>query len=65
MVVVHGQADLFEVVGALDPAGGLAGRLNGRQQKSDQHGDNRDHDEKFNQREASMRIRFHKAPPLK
>ena len=32
VVVVHRQADLFEVVDALDASGGLAGGLDGRQQ---------------------------------
>ena len=36
-VVVHRQADLLEVVDALGAAGGLAGRLHGREQQRDQH----------------------------
>ena len=36
LVVVQGQADLLEVVGALDPPRGLAGRLDGGQEQGDQ-----------------------------
>jgi hypothetical protein len=48
-VVVQRQADLLEVVGALDPPRGLARRLDGRQEQADQDGDDRDHDQEFNQ----------------
>jgi hypothetical protein len=37
-------ADLLEVVHALGSAGSLARRLNRREQKIDQHGDDRDDD---------------------
>ena len=43
VIVVHRQADLLEVVDALGPAGRLAGRLHGRQEQGDQHGDDGDH----------------------
>ena len=43
VVVVDRQAKLLEIVGALDPPGGLAGRLHGGQQQRDQYGDDRDH----------------------
>ena len=52
VVVVQGQADLLEVVDALGAAGGLAGRLHGRQQQADQDGDDRDHHQQLDQREA-------------
>ena len=45
VVVVVGQPDLLEIIDALDAAGGLAGRLDGRQQQRDQDGDDRNHDE--------------------
>ena len=51
VIVVHRQADLLQVVGALHPAGRLARRLHGRQQQGDQHADDRDHDEQFDQGE--------------
>ena len=35
-VVVQGQADLLQVVRALGPPGGLAGRLDGGQEQADQ-----------------------------
>ena len=52
MVVVQGQADLLEVVGALDAPRRLAGRLDGRQQQGDQDRDDRDDDQQLDQREA-------------
>src|SRR5207302_1856762 len=46
-VVRHaaGQADLFEVVGALDACGRLADLLHGGQQEADEDGDDGDYDE--------------------
>ena len=55
MVVVHGQADLLEVVDALGTPGGLAGRLHGGQQQRDQDGDDGDHHQQFDQRERATR----------
>ena len=52
MVVVEGQADLLEVVGALDPPRRLARRLHGRQEQRDQHRDDGDDDQQLDQREA-------------
>ena len=37
VIVVQGQSDLFEVVAALHPPGGLPGRLNGGEQQGDQY----------------------------
>ena len=53
VVVVQGDADLLQVVRALDAPGGLAGRLDGGQQQGDQHGDDRDHDQQLDQCEGS------------
>ena len=55
LVVVQRQADLLEVVRALDPAGRLAGRLDGGQQQGDQHGDDGDDDQQLDQREGTSR----------
>ena len=52
LVVVQGQADLLEVVDALDAAGGLARRLHGGQQQRDQDRDDRDDDQQLDQREG-------------
>ena len=52
-VVVHGQAQLLEIVLALGPPGRLAGRLHGRQQKCDENGDDGDDDQQLDQCEAS------------
>ncbi len=53
VIVVQAQADLLEIVDALDPSGGLAGALNRGQQQGDQDGDDRDHDEQLNQGEPA------------
>ena len=53
VVVVQGQADLLEVVDALGPPGGLAGRLHGGQEQGDQDGDDGDDDQQFDQGEAT------------
>ena len=45
VVIVEGAADLFEIVGALNAAGGFAGRLHGGKQQCDQDGNNRDDDQ--------------------
>jgi hypothetical protein len=52
VVVVGGQAELLEVVGALDAGGGLADLLDGGQQQADQDGDDGDDDEQFDEGEA-------------
>jgi hypothetical protein len=46
---VERQADLLQVVDALRPAGGLAGRLHGGEQQADQDRDDRDDDEQLDQ----------------
>ena len=46
------QADLLEVVGALDAAGGLAGRLHGRQQQRDQDADDGDDHQELDEGEG-------------
>jgi hypothetical protein len=51
---VHCQAELLEVVGALEAASRFPRRLNGRQQETDQHRDDRDHDQKLDQRESGL-----------
>jgi hypothetical protein len=44
---MDGYADLFEIVRALGPPGGLAGRLDGRQQECDEYADNRNDDQEL------------------
>ena len=58
-VIVNGQAELLEVVGALRPAGRLPRRLDRRQQQGDQDGDDGDDDQQFDQRKASTIRRTH------
>src|SRR5436305_1315307 len=52
-MVVHGQADLLEVVGALEARGRLAHLLDGGEQEADQHGDDGDDDQQLDQREGA------------
>ena len=47
VIVVHAQADLLEVVGALSPSGRLAGGLDRRQQEGDQYGNYRNDNEQL------------------
>jgi len=61
---VGGQRDLLEVVGALDAGGGLAHLLDGGQQEADEDGDDGDHHQQLDQREAGLSQRTdHKKPP--
>ena len=55
VVIMDRQPDLFQVVGALGAPSGFASLLNCGQQQGDQHRDNRDHHQKFNQRESRSR----------
>jgi hypothetical protein len=48
-----GEADLLEVVGALDACGRFADFLHGRQQQSNQDGNDGDHHQQLDQREAT------------
>jgi hypothetical protein len=51
-IILDGQADLLEIIGALGAAGRLAGGLHGGQQEGDQDADDRDHDQQLDQRET-------------
>lgn len=53
LVVEGGERKLLEVVHALRATRGLASRLHGREQQRDQDGDDGNHDQKLNEREAS------------
>ena len=52
VVVLQGQAELLEVVGALGAAGGFARGLNGGKEEGDQEGDDRDRDEELDEGES-------------
>jgi len=52
MDVVHGQAELAEIVLALHAAGCFAGRLYGRQEQRDEDTDDGDDDEKLDESEG-------------
>ena len=49
------EADLLQVVRALDAGRGVADLLHGGQQETDQHRDDGDHHEQFDQRERASR----------
>ncbi len=59
MVTVQGQADLLEVVGALDAAGCFTRRLDRRQQERDQDRDDRNDHQELDQREPFARRADH------
>ena len=52
VVIMHGEAKLLQVVGALHAVGGFPDLLHRRQQQTDQNGNDGDHDEQLNEREA-------------
>jgi hypothetical protein len=52
VVRVQGQTELLQIVGALGAGCSLADLLNGRQQETNQDGNNRDHHKQFDQREG-------------
>src|SRR5262245_13953903 len=56
VIVVRCQAELFQVVDALSPTGGLANSLHRRHQETDQDGDDGDDDEQLDEREAKPRV---------
>ena len=53
LIVVQGQADLFQMVFALNFSSGFSRSLNGRQKQGDQRRNDRDHDEQLNQSKSS------------
>ncbi len=57
VVIVRGQAELLDVVDALRASCRFAGRLHGGQQQGDQHANDRNHDQKFDQRETTPTLR--------
>jgi hypothetical protein len=52
-IIHESQADLFQVVRALNPPGGLAGGLNGRKQQCNQDGDDCDDNQQLDQGETT------------
>ena len=53
IAIVHGQANLLEVVFGRRAVGNLANLLHGGQQERDEHGDDGDDNQQLDQREAS------------
>jgi hypothetical protein len=64
---VQAQADLLAVVLALNAGGRFADLLDGGDEQADEDGDDRDHHQQLNQREATPGrcpgARSHDAPP--
>ena len=52
-IVLDGEAQLLQVVHALRPAGGLAGRLDGGEEQCDQHGDDGDDHQQLDESKAT------------
>jgi hypothetical protein len=55
------QADLLEVTSAVDAAGFLTGFAQGGEKHAGEDGDNRDHDEQFDQGKTFFAVQFHGA----
>ena len=55
-VVVCGERDLFEIVLALHPGCRIPHPLDGREQQTDQDGDDRHHDDQLEQCESAAPI---------
>jgi hypothetical protein len=53
MVIVEGQGQLFEVVGALHACGGLANLLHSGKEKANENGNDGNDDEELDQRETT------------
>src|SRR5690606_13430420 len=54
VMVVEGHAELPTIIQTLRPAGGFAGRLDGRQEQRDQHADDGDHHQQFHKGETPV-----------
>jgi hypothetical protein len=52
-VIVHRDAELFELVRAFRPSRGLAGRLNCRQQQGNKHSNDGNDDKQFDERKRA------------
>ncbi len=52
LMVLQGESDLLEIVGASGAAGGFASGLDGGQQQRDQDADDRDDDQELDERKA-------------
>jgi len=63
VVIMKSQDDLLLLVRTSHSSGGFACRLDGRQQKSDEHSDNRNDDEKFDKGEGIVAPQAF-APPI-
>lgn len=61
VIIVNRQPDLLQIIFALCPASSFARLLNCRKQKSDQNGDNGNHNQQLNQRKSGS-ARHGRAP---
>ena len=53
MVVVQGHPELLQIVGALHPPGGFAGRLDRGEQQRDENSDDRNDNQQFHERKTA------------
>ena len=56
VVIVQRDAELFQIIAAFHPVGGLTNLLDGGQQEADQDGDDGDHYQQLNQGESRSAI---------
>jgi hypothetical protein len=56
LVIVQGQADLLEMIAALNASCRLAGRLHRRQQQANQNANDGNDHQKLDQRERTRRL---------
>src|SRR4051794_28697731 len=61
---MYGQADLFQIVGALDSCSGFTHLLHGGKQQADQDCNDGDNHQQFNQRECLTSRCSHGNPPM-
>jgi hypothetical protein len=54
VVIMQGKPYLLQIVLALSSSGSFPSLLHRRKQQRDQHGDNRDHNQQFNQRKSAQ-----------
>ena len=62
LVIVQALSHLLEIIGTLDSARCLAGRLDGGQQQGDQDRDDRDNDQELNQSKTPANLNLASMP---
>ena len=63
MVILDGESELLEVVGALHTTSRFARRLDGGQKQTNKNTDDSDDDEQFDKRKTAIRLRHENKTP--